>query len=641
MAGETIQQWFSDIDINYDSIPFIVYSVLIISVISLVAIWWLLRITDLPPGPQNGPITWIKLTFSKKYANNRFNDWCKEYGDLFRVRMGTKHVVVLNSVDVIKECYIKHQDAFSDRPKWWPATRLNQGLALGTRPYGKAWMRQRAFTSNVYRNSGQSRNVTLEESIQQEVVNFIGALKKMRGEAFHPNQLFWKPSVNVISNIMFNNQFDYRNYFFEKIIQRLNEFDVELKRSEPIFTYIPCMWYFMRSRKNALKVSYNNLTDSFSKIIEQQRSTYHNDVIRHGFDMFYREVKKKENRERSVFESDRRYNDSFLHSFVEQFYTGATPMAKAMENIFMQVAQRPELQEKIAKEVKEAVGQDKTPTVDDLDNLPLTNATVLEILRCYPVESYCWPRHANQSIPMNECTIPKGDVILANLNGILRDPRYWKNPDEFDPNRHIDKTSGKLDVNQALLPWSIGPRKCVGEIVARTTMVIMLAAVIQKFEIRPPKEGCFRYVMNGFKSAVLRCKRKVTKICALARVIEENGKQIDKEPSDASVIVKNSDEELEKIKQLQDAASESQKLNTEGADNAKDGAESRDNETLDVKKVEKLANGEDENIPGESDSAELTENQTAENETTTEPIQKCEETTDEYIERKGWRCDVM
>lgn len=80
--------------------------------------------------------------------------------------------------------------------------------------------------------------------------------------------------------------------------------------------------------------------------------------------------------------------------------------------------------------------------------------------------------------------IPAGSHLLFSPYGIHRDTRFWKDPEEFRPSRFQDDT-----INQsAFLPFSIGPRKCMGYRMANATAVLTLASILQRYELRlPPK----------------------------------------------------------------------------------------------------------------------------------------------------------
>ena len=64
------------------------------------------------------------------------------------------------------------------------------------------------------------------------------------------------------------------------------------------------------------------------------------------------------------------------------------------------------------------------------------------------------------------------------------DPKLWKNPEKFKPGRFLDE-NGKFVKSKYVIPFSMGPRSCLGEQVARMEVFILLVGMVQKFEFLP------------------------------------------------------------------------------------------------------------------------------------------------------------
>lgn len=73
--------------------------------------------------------------------------------------------------------------------------------------------------------------------------------------------------------------------------------------------------------------------------------------------------------------------------------------------------------------------------------------------------------------------IPKGSQVLITQYALQRDPRFWNDPDRFDPDRFL---TDKINRN-AFLPFSIGPRKCMGTRMAYIEGTLVLGAILQRY----------------------------------------------------------------------------------------------------------------------------------------------------------------
>lgn len=73
--------------------------------------------------------------------------------------------------------------------------------------------------------------------------------------------------------------------------------------------------------------------------------------------------------------------------------------------------------------------------------------------------------------------IPEGSHVIISPYGLHRDPRFWHDPEEFEPSRFL---TDKIDKN-AFIPFNTGPRKCMGSRMAYIQGVLTLATVLQRY----------------------------------------------------------------------------------------------------------------------------------------------------------------
>ncbi|XP_070563546.1 cytochrome P450 2J2-like [Ptychodera flava] len=496
-------------------------------VLLLTTLWFLLRRRRRrsPPGPGWWPIPWLQFHWSSAPAV-KCSQWADKYGDVFSVRLGTKQVVVLSGAKVARESFVSNESVFSGRPDSWPFKRLNRSLALSTRDYDKIWKRQRAFTLSVHRNFGVDNNLNLDDVIREEVTHFTDAIGKIQGEAFRLDKYTMKAAVNVLGAILFDSRFDYEDAKLEELVQTLTELHTLLKKSDTMFTYMPFSWHLLWCRRRRLRRSYARLLNALSVLAQEKEQTTGTQKMRHALDMYTREVAIQEGGERSIFEGDDDPKESLRHMLAEYFYLGAVPIAKTIETLFTQMVNRPEVQKRVRKEIREMrfLNGHRTPTVEDIENSHFSYATILEVLRLNPLEPLGWPRCATQPGEIDGYAIGRGTVILANTQAIHRDPQFWKDPEEFNPERFIDRSAGKVIENAAFMPWSVGPRKCPGEMVSRLVVWSFFASVMQKYQLLAPVEkDRTRGFLNGLNvfNRGRKAGTRTSKICAVSHEDED------------------------------------------------------------------------------------------------------------------------
>ena len=86
------------------------------------------------------------------------------------------------------------------------------------------------------------------------------------------------------------------------------------------------------------------------------------------------------------------------------------------------------------------------------------------------------------------------------MHGIHRDPANFSDPDTFNPDRWID-ANGKFQYHPyKFIPFSMGPRVCVGESLAKADLLMFTASLFHKFEFRPISDD-FRLVLKDMLMA--------------------------------------------------------------------------------------------------------------------------------------------
>ncbi|WP_052436649.1 cytochrome P450 [Georgenia sp. SUBG003] len=146
------------------------------------------------------------------------------------------------------------------------------------------------------------------------------------------------------------------------------------------------------------------------------------------------------------------------------------------------LAAHPEVQERVATEIREAAGAERRPSVDDVGRLPLTRAVLAEALRLYP-PAWATGRQARVATELGGVKIPAGAVVLASQWVVHRDPRWWRDPASFEPDRFLAPDAGRPRF--AYFPFGGGTRQCIGEQFAWTEGVLTLATMLARWRLRP------------------------------------------------------------------------------------------------------------------------------------------------------------
>jgi cytochrome P450 len=143
------------------------------------------------------------------------------------------------------------------------------------------------------------------------------------------------------------------------------------------------------------------------------------------------------------------------------------------------LASAPAEQSRVADEVR---GLDLRPDAagEALSKLPYTRAVVNEALRLYP-PAFALARKAIGHDEAEGVAIPPGALVMISPWVLHRHARLWQEPDAFNPSRFLGEAPPAQRF--AYLPFGVGPRACVGAQFALTEATVVVAMLIQRFDI--------------------------------------------------------------------------------------------------------------------------------------------------------------
>ncbi len=130
-------------------------------------------------------------------------------------------------------------------------------------------------------------------------------------------------------------------------------------------------------------------------------------------------------------------------------------------------------------------GRDLQPA--DVPALRYARNVIEETMRLYP-PGWLVTRRALADDWIGIYTLPKGTEVYISPYLLQRHPSHWDEPDVFRPERWDDDALAKQQTS-VMLPFSAGPRNCIGEYLARLEMLIHVAMVAQKLRLSCAHEG--------------------------------------------------------------------------------------------------------------------------------------------------------
>lgn len=167
---------------------------------------------------------------------------------------------------------------------------------------------------------------------------------------------------------------------------------------------------------------------------------------------------------------------------------GHETTANAMAGFWYLMALHTEARDRMLAEVDDAVGS-RRPVADDLGRLPWTAAAVQEAQRYFPAVWGIIARRAVEDDVIGGHRIRRGTTVFIQVHHIHHDPRWWPDPETFDPGRFLE--GDKDRPRSAYLPFGGGRRICIGQGFASMEMTLIAAIMSQRFafDLAPDPSG--------------------------------------------------------------------------------------------------------------------------------------------------------
>jgi cytochrome P450 len=148
------------------------------------------------------------------------------------------------------------------------------------------------------------------------------------------------------------------------------------------------------------------------------------------------------------------------------------------------LAANPEIQDRLREEVDGVLGQ-RSPTFEDIGHMRLLDRVVKESLRLRPPAIGVFFRQALEDVVIGGWQLRKGALAGSYSWVTQRDPRWFPEPENFDPDRFLPERFAQLPLG-SYFPFGAGPRMCIGMGMAALEIQVVVAAFMQRFRFAVP-----------------------------------------------------------------------------------------------------------------------------------------------------------
>lgn len=401
----------------------------------------------------------------------------REHGDVFQVRIGRRRLVFAMHPDAVEHVNVAGRRSYEKRRSYDGVRKflIGQGLVTSN---GELWRRQRKLMAPFYTPKGVQAYAELMAKDGARLVDRWQTLAE-RGAEVDMAEEMTSITASIILKAMFSaetmDSIDRMKSAVETMITFVNG---------QMTSFLPA-WLPTRQRRE-----YDTARDlvhrSIEAIIAERRAA---DESAWPDDLLSKLMKARDE------ETGQAMSESLLRDeSITTFFAGHETTARTMTFAWYALAANPHVAERLHEELDRVLGG-RTPSADELRQLPYTLRVIKEVLRLYPAAPF-YVRDAITADRIAGFDVPAGAAVMLSPYYTHRHPEFWEDPEVFDPDRWTREREAARHPH-AYHPFAAGPRICIGNNFSLLESHLLLATLAQRFAPRLRAGFEPRWVMQG------------------------------------------------------------------------------------------------------------------------------------------------
>ncbi|XP_042295968.1 cytochrome P450 2H1-like [Sceloporus undulatus] len=427
----------------------------------------------LPPGPRPLPFLGNILQVDTKNFPKSVEELSRTFGPVFTIHLGSQRAVVLYGQEVVREALLDRGEDFGTRGMTPILDKLAGGTGIGF-SNGETWRQLRQFATATLRDLEK----WTEERIQEEARFLVERLWSMKGRPLDPSLLLSQVTTNILCAVAFGSRFHYEDQEFLRFLHLLEE-NARLQSSTmtKLYNVFPSVLDYLPGSHQTIFRNTSELRHFISRRVKKEAPQ---PEAPQGFiDAFLLKMEQEKQNSQSVFSLQ-----SLERSTLDFFVAGAESTSLVLMYALLALMKYPEVQERVCQEIDRVLGPSQSPCLADLSQMPYMDAVIHEVHRSLALVPLNVPHAVTKDTIFRQYLIPKGTTVFPALKASLYDRTEFPCPERFDPGHFLDR-KGALRRSECFIPFSTGPRACLGERLASTVIFICLATLLQHFKLRP------------------------------------------------------------------------------------------------------------------------------------------------------------
>ncbi|XP_022847102.1 cytochrome P450 714C2-like [Olea europaea var. sylvestris] len=395
-----------------------------------------------------------------------FDQWRKQYGDVFMFSLGNIQIVHVTQPDMVREI-TTCTSLDLGKPTYQAKERgslLGQGILTSN---GAIWAHQRKILAPELYMEKVKGMITL---VQDSTITLLNSWNKIvEAEGGQADIIIDKHMRNFSGDVISRACFGSNYSKGEEIFLRLRALQ-EAASKKVLATGIPGMRHLpIKSNREAWALEKEIKTLILNVVKERKEVGYEKDLLQ----MVLEGAKSSDLSQDSI---DRFIVDNCKNIYLAGYETTAVSATWCL----MLLASHPQWQDRIRSEVQE-ICKGRNPDADMIRKMKQLTMAINESLRLYPPVAVV-SREALTNMKFGDLKVPKGVNLWTLVTTLHTDPDNW-GPDsyQFNPGRFANGITGACKFPHLYMPFGVGPRVCLGQNLALVELKILVSLILSKF----------------------------------------------------------------------------------------------------------------------------------------------------------------
>nr|AZR39465.1 cytochrome P450 [Agasicles hygrophila] len=430
------------------------------------------------PGPPPIPYFGYRLPSTPFGFYKMFNELTCKYGKTFKLYIGSNLYVCTSDIKLLEAIMTSNvhlnKSKVYDILKAW----LKNGLIVSFREY---WRPRRKIVSPSFHFNIMKEFFKVFKEASSRLVEKLKQ-EADTGKVFNIIEYLQKCSLDVVCKSVLGVNMNFEKSEGKQFVKAINDMcEIAFERNFSPWKRFDILYRLFGSTYEDCRQSVQVINDLTMNVVKQRRADIKAgkvEVSRSSGNKYTKNVILLD----ALFEYPSLTNEDIQEELINFMFAGYDTISTSLSFAMLNLSLHKDIQEKLYNEINSITDHDiNNLTVQSLNEMKYVDQFFRESLRTFTTVPFI-ERELAEDADLNGVYIPKGTTMSLLIHWMHHDSDVHSNPETFDIERFSSENQ-RSNSAFAFLPFSAGPRNCVGQKFALMEAKTLLVGILSEFEI--------------------------------------------------------------------------------------------------------------------------------------------------------------